>query len=45
MCNNTPSVEADQELTQRLTLTADTRSVLPPDSLSVSELKDHTIII
>ena len=38
MCNNTPGVEADQELTPCLTLTAGTHSVLPPDSLSVSEL-------
>ncbi|KAI9438716.1 hypothetical protein H4582DRAFT_2146243 [Lactarius indigo] len=35
--NNTP-LEAEQELTRRLTLTAGTRAVLPSDGLSVSEL-------
>ena len=39
LLNNTRT-EAEHELTQRLTLTAGTRAVLPSDSLSVSELLD-----
>ena len=35
--NGTP-IDADKELTQRLTLTAKTRELLPSDSLSISEL-------
>ena len=45
-CVEEPSdtlIEAEHELTQRLTLTAGTRAVLPSDSLSVSELVDLTL--
>jgi hypothetical protein len=41
--DNVVLIDADQELTQRLTLTAGTRAMLPSDSLSVSELLELSL--